>query len=119
MLQGLRSSIHTVNDVEAGKNWYRQMLGIEPYFNSPQYVGFNVGGYELGLFSGFDQNAEIGVTPYWGVEDIHFALQQLLELGATMQNDITDVGGDILMATVIDPFGNVLGITRNPHFQTS
>ena len=46
---GLRTAIYWVADIEAAKAWYTKVLGIEPYFDEPFYVGFNVGGYELGL----------------------------------------------------------------------
>ena len=28
-----------------------------------------------------------------------------------------DVGGDIRVASVADPFGNVIGLIQNPHFR--
>lgn len=49
MLQGLRTVVYGVQDIVAAKAWYREVLGIEPYFDQPFYVGFHVGGYELGL----------------------------------------------------------------------
>ena len=39
-------------DIAAGKKWYAQAFGVEPYFDQPFYVGFNVAGYELGLVPG-------------------------------------------------------------------
>ena len=118
MFLGLRSVIYHANDLEKAKAWYAQAAGVAPYFDQPYYVGFNVGGYELGL----DPDASPGTgascnaVAYWGVENIESSLARLLELGATLNTAVQDVGDGILMATVRDPFGNILGIIENPHF---
>ena len=49
MFQGLRTVIYGVGDLVGAKAWYSAVLGFEPYFDQPFYVGFNVGGFELGL----------------------------------------------------------------------
>jgi catechol 2,3-dioxygenase-like lactoylglutathione lyase family enzyme len=114
MLLGLRTVIYRAPDPAAGKQWYTKFLGFGPYFDQPYYVGFNVGGYELGLMA----DAELVTAgAYWGVKDIVSAHARLLELGATPRNDVTDVGEGIRVADVLDPFGNVLGIIENPHFK--
>ena len=119
MFLGLRTAIYHVNDIEAAKTWYSSVLGFPPYFDQPFYVGFNVGGYELGLQPGEGEtiNKAEGVVAFWGVEDAGAALKRLLELGATLHEDVLDVGGDIRVATVTDPFGNVFGVIENPHFK--
>ncbi len=119
MFQGLRTVIYQVDDLERAKRWYGTALGFGPYFDEPFYIGFNVGGYELGLLpadSGTPQ-AQGGVFAYWRVEDADAALRRLLELGATEHQAVADVGGGIRVATVLDPFGNILGIIENPHFR--
>ncbi|MFN8353635.1 MAG: VOC family protein [Spirosomataceae bacterium] len=113
---GLRTAIYAAPQLDELKNWYSQALGIKPYFDEPFYVGFNVGGYELGL----DPNASAGAgtsVAYWGVADIHAAYQHLLNLGATPHQEVTNVGDDIYVATVYDPANNLFGIIQNPHFQ--
>ncbi|MEW6737204.1 MAG: VOC family protein [Acidobacteriota bacterium] len=119
MLIGLRTAIYHVNDLEKAKSWYSQALNIEPYFDEPFYVGFNVGGYELGLHPGQPGSTQVdtGVVVYWGVKEAKPALKRLLSLGAKEHTDVQDVGGGILVATVIDPFGNILGIIENPYFK--
>jgi len=118
MFQGLRTVIYNPGDMEKGKAWYRKVLGMEPYFDQPFYVGFNVGGYELGLDPDAPKSSnDKGVIAYWGVQDIDKAYTCLLELGATENKPIQDVGEGIRLASVIDPFGNLLGIIENPHFQ--
>ena len=118
MLQGLRTVIYHVEDLEKAKAWYAGFLSIEPYFDELFYVGFNVGGFELGL----DPDMK-GVTKgnnavaFWGVQDIKASYQRVLGLGAQPNTEVTDVGGDIRVATAKDPFGNILGLIENPHFK--
>jgi predicted enzyme related to lactoylglutathione lyase len=116
MLLGLRTAVYRTPDIAEGKRWYTRVLGFAPYFDQPFYVGFNVGGYELGLLPDASANT-VGV--YWGVKDITAALARLLELGAALRTDVTDVGDGIRAADVIDPFGNVFGLIENPHFKVT
>jgi len=116
MILGLRSAIYNVPDLHVAKNWYSQLLGVKPYFDEPFYVGFEVGGFELGLKP--DGNPGIdGVQAYWGVADIHVAFDRLIELGAKLHEPITDVGEGIKVASVRDPFGNLFSVIENPHFK--
>ncbi|PYK30296.1 MAG: glyoxalase/bleomycin resistance/extradiol dioxygenase family protein [Verrucomicrobia bacterium] len=116
---GLRTAIYHAPDLDKAKEWYSKVLGLEPYFAQPFYVGFNVGGYELGLDPDPSSKSEGagGVTVYWGVADANAALQRLLSLGATERTGVQEVGERIRVATVLDPFGNVFGIIENPHFK--
>ena len=118
MFLGLRTAAYYVSDIARGRNWYSSILGLQPYFDQPFYVGFNVAGYELGLqpTEAEPANKAEGVVVYWGVADAAAALKHLLEHGATLHEDVQDVGGDIKVATVKDPFGNIFGVIQNPHF---
>ena len=120
MFLGLRTVKYDVQDMAKAKDWYSKVFGIQPYFDEPaHYVGYNVGGYELGLTPEPKASAKrdaAGVA-YWGVEDIRASYKRLLDLGATSVSDVQDVGGGILVAEVRDPFGNVLGIIYNPNFK--
>lgn len=118
MFLGLRTVIYHVDDIEKAKEWYERATGVKPYFDHSCYVGFNVGGYELGLDPDPKGQASGhgGVTAYWGVSDIKSSLARLLEIGATLHSEVQDVGEGILVASVRDPFGNTLGIIENPHF---
>jgi predicted enzyme related to lactoylglutathione lyase len=115
---GLRTAVYHVPDLERAKAWYRSVLGIDPYFDQPFYVGFNVGGFELGLQPAGDGQAPGagGAVPYWGVERMTVAWPRLLGLGATAVSAPEDVGDGIQVATARDPFGNLLAIIENPHF---
>lgn len=117
MFQGLRTAIYAAPNLATAKAWYSTLLGFEPYFDEPFYVGFNVGGYELGLDPNAPARGEGSVTLYWGVENAEQALVRLIELGAREHSPVQNVGGNILVATVLDPFDNVLGIIENPDFQ--
>lgn len=114
MLEGLRTVVYHVADLDAAKAWYTKLLGKPPYFDQPFYVGFNVGGYELGLLPAEGQ-VNITIT-YWGVPDAEAAYADLLQRGASARMPPEDVGEGIRLGSVTDPFGNVLGVIYNPHF---
>ena len=118
MFLGLRTVIYHVSDLAKAKAWYAAAFGVAPYFDEPFYVGFEIGGFELGLhpdLSGviFGNNA----VAYWGVPDIDKAHAHMLESGAARRDAIKDVGDGIKVAAVADPFGNVIGLIENPHFK--
>ena len=115
---GLRTVAYAAPDLAKAKQWYAKVLGKEPYFDQPFYVGFNVGGYEIGLVPS-GKPGGTGVTAYWGVEDADTEYARLIELGAKPNEPVKDVGDGIRTATVLDPFGNVFGIIYNPHFKLS
>ena len=117
MLQGLRTVVYHVDDIEQAKKWYTELVGSGPYFDQPFYVGYNVGGFELGLdpdMNGVEKgNNE---TAYWGVADIEDAFAKITARGAEVAMEIRDVGDGIKVAAVKDPFGNIVGIIENPNF---
>ena len=114
-LLGLRTVIYPTDDLAASKAWFTGVLGFEPYFDEPFYVGFTVEGYELGLIPRSD-TAPSPIT-YWGVADADAALAALLEAGATPHHEVADVGDGIRTAEVIEPGGGLLGVIENPHFK--
>ena len=119
MLLGLRTCQYHVkaSDLRSARDWYARTLGIEPYFDEPFYVGFNVQGFELGLVPDDDGAAKSGsVFTYWGVAKIEAALARLVDHGARKLGEIQDVGAGIRKVSVMDPFGNRFGIIENPHF---
>ena len=118
-MKGLRTCIYRVTDLPAATEWYTKAFGKGPYFNEPFYVGFDVGGYELGLqpqekpTTGDPEN----VLTYWGVDDVQAEYDRLLELGATSHEAPTNVGGPLIVATVRDPWWNIIGLIFNPLFK--
>ncbi|MBL0037525.1 MAG: VOC family protein [Nitrosomonadales bacterium] len=117
MILGLRTVISCPVTFAAAKDWYSKVLGQEPYFDEPFYVGFSVGGFELGLLPSA-QPGTVGPQPLWGVANIEYAYDRLLELGASMLETVAAVGEGIKVAAVKDPFGNRLGIIENPHLNS-
>lgn len=110
MSQGVKTIIYPVTDIGRAKTLFATLLGVEPYTDEPYYVGFRVGDQEAGL----DPNGHRhGMTPYWQVDDIRERLQSLLEAGAEVQQDVRDVGGGRLIASVKDADGNVIGLLQD------
>jgi predicted enzyme related to lactoylglutathione lyase len=117
MILGLRTCIFQVRPAQlaAVKEWYTQFVGAPPYFDQSYYVGFNVGGFELGLHPEGEPGPG-GVVVYWGTADIAAELKRVVGLGARIVNPVQEVGEGIKVATVADPFGNEIGLIENPHF---
>ncbi len=115
MFLGLRTTIYPAPNLAESKAFFSGLLGLEPYFDQPYYVGFGVGGFELGLDPNADPSA--GAITYWGVAEIASAHEGLLTGGAIPRSGIDDVGEGIKVATVTVPGGAILGIIENPHFQ--
>jgi predicted enzyme related to lactoylglutathione lyase len=118
MILGLRTAIYHVTNLDEAKAWYAAAFGVQPYFDQPFYVGFNIGGYELGLdpdtTSG--KSGVGGAVAFWGVKDIEQAVRHFVATGATVKAEIQDVGGRIKVATMGDPFENLIGLIENPGF---
>src|SRR5688500_3838982 len=114
-MRGLRTVIYGVPDLTRAEEWDAKAFETEPYFDEPFYVGVNIGGFELGLHPD-SPSGPGGATAYWGVENADEAIARLSALGATVDSPPSDVGGGIKVATVLDPFGNQVGIIENPHF---
>lgn len=115
---GLRTVKYPVTDLAKAKAFYTQAFGVAPYFDEPFYVGYNIGGFELGLDPDTTGGAPGpgGSVAYWGVEDITAALAHFEQAGARVVSAPQDVGGGIIVAEVADPFGNTIGLIRNPQF---
>ena len=116
MLNGLRSAIYPVADLQTAKLWYETLLGHAPYFESDAYIGFDVGGFELGLLRTADGASVNGAEVLWGVADAAATLKALVEHSGVIIAPLTNVGDNILTAAIEDPFGNRLGIIENPNF---
>jgi predicted enzyme related to lactoylglutathione lyase len=118
MIKGLRTVSYPVTDLARAKDWFTQAFGTAPYFDQPYYVGFAIGGFELGLVPDGTPGAAGGVA-YWAVDDIEADFARIVGLGAGVHQAIQDVGEGIQVASLTDPFGNVFGLIENPHFDPS
>jgi predicted enzyme related to lactoylglutathione lyase len=118
MILGLRTCVYhvTPDQLDRAKEWYSQMSGVAPYFDQPCYVGFAVGGFELGLLPDDGSPGPGGTVAYWGTKDAAAEVARLEGIGAKVVTPIQDVGGGIKTATLADPFGNLVGVIENPHF---
>jgi predicted enzyme related to lactoylglutathione lyase len=137
MLRGLATISFFADDVEAAGDWYAELLGARPYFRVPGpdgravYYEFRVGDHqhELGLIDarfrpggGAGGAGAVGgpggAVAYWHVDDLEAAVGRLVSMGATVHEKITERGEGTGFATasVVDPFGNVLGVMTNPHY---
>ena len=115
MLLGLRTVIYPAPDLGKAKDWYTLALGFGPYFDEPYYVGYSVQGFELGLVPDAVPGSD-GAQAFWGVSQIESVLAHLVGIGGSIIDPITEVGGGIKVAAVLDPFGNRFGIIENPNF---
>ena len=117
MILGLRTAIYPAPDLAAAKAWYTKVFGVAPYYDQPYYVGFAVGGFELGLLPDAIPGAD-GAQAFWGVDNAEAEYARLLELGARDLEPPHDVGDGIKVGSVLDPFGNRLSLIENPLFDT-
>lgn len=113
---GLRTVGYKVSDLNKAKEWYAKAFNTEPYFDEPFYVGFNIAGYELGLQPDESVKGDNVVT-YWGVDSIPEEYERFISLGASEHEAPQNVGGEIIVASVKDPWGNIIGLIYNPHFK--
>jgi predicted enzyme related to lactoylglutathione lyase len=128
MLRGLSQLIIFADDMAAAKRWYAELLGMEPYFErfgpdgSLGYMEFRVGDYqhELGVidrrYAPHGATSPAGAVANWHVDDVTATLEKLLSMGAKEHEARTERGAGFVTASVLDPFGNILGITYSPHF---
>ncbi len=112
--EGLRTVIYPAPDLDAAKQWWSALLGIDPYFDQPFYVGFSVAGYELALMP--DADSADGARAYWGVPNVAEAVAAAKAAGSTEHTPVAEVGDGIITATVRTPEGSILGLIYNPNF---
>jgi len=113
MTEGIGPIIYPVKDITQAKKLYSTLLGVKPYVDGAYYVGFRVGGQELGLDPNGHAQGMTGPVCYWHVNDIKKSLQLLLDAGAQAQQKVKDVGGGRLIASVRDADGNILGLIQD------
>src|SRR5690606_41949215 len=99
---GLRTAIYRVNDISAAKQWYARAFKVQPYFDEPFYVGFDIGGFELGLQAegGAQEDKPESVVAYWCVEDLHEPYMHFRGTGLELIEELRIVGVGIMMANV-------------------
>ena len=128
MLRGMATDSYWADDLKAARRWYAELLGVEPYFErpdaeNPAYVEIRIGDAqdELGII---DRKyappggpaGPGGAVLYWHVDDIEATLARLKAMGATDYQPLTPREAGFITASVVDPFGNILGVMVNPHY---
>ncbi|TDD00229.1 glyoxalase [Nonomuraea deserti] len=111
--QAIRTVLHPVSDLARATAVYAALLGVPPQNDSPYYVGFDAGGQHIGLVPGGGPQGMTSPVAYWHVPDIEAKLAEVIAAGATVKEAAHEVGGGRLVATVIDPDGNVLGLIQD------
>ena len=127
MFRGFATISYFADDLSAAQAWYTELLGVEPYFRrdvdgTPAYIEYRIGDYqaELGIidsrYAPHDTTGPAGAIMQWHVDDLEATLDRLISLGAKELQGITPRGEGFVTASVVDPFGNVIGIMTNPHY---
>jgi predicted enzyme related to lactoylglutathione lyase len=131
MFRGFATLNFYADDLAAARDWYAELFGVEAYYvyppapAAPAYVEFRVGDDEdeIGFIDRRYAPAGTGGTPggavmHWHVDDLRGTVEKLLAMGATEYQPITEHGdgSGFTTASVVDPFGNVLGVMHNPHY---
>ena len=110
MNQGITTVVYPVKDIARAKALFRGLLGVEPYADDSYYVGFKVGNQDIGL----DPNGhQEGMTVYFQVDDIQKSLKTLVDAGAKTIQEVKNVGGGRLIASVKDENGNIIGLIQD------
>lgn len=112
MNEGVKTIIYPVKDLAAAKTLYGSLLGVEPLMDQPFYVGYKVGGQDVGLDPNGHSQGMTGAVAYWHVDDIEGTLNALLDAGAEAVQAVKDVGGGKLVASVKDADGNMIGLIQ-------
>ncbi|HET9096540.1 MAG TPA: VOC family protein [Candidatus Baltobacteraceae bacterium] len=104
--------VYPAADLAKTKQFFRELTGTDPYVDSPQYVGYKNGDMEIGLVP--NAHAQESAIAYWTVSDIAASVKALADAGGTVVRDVTDVAYGLLVATVKDPSGNIVGLRQPP-----
>ena len=110
MNKGIKTIIYPVKDISQAKALFGKLLGVEPYADQPYYVGFKIGDQDIGLVP---NSPEAGMTAFYHVDEIKDSLQILVDGGAEIIQDIRNVGGGRLIASVRDKDSNIIGLIQN------
>ncbi len=109
-----KTVLYPVKDLVETRMIFAALFGIEPHVDSSYYVGFSVDGAEIGLVPGGHDQGMTGPVPYFDVEDVSATLGALEAAGAKVAQEPTDVGAGMLVARVVDPDGNDIGLRQPP-----
>jgi predicted enzyme related to lactoylglutathione lyase len=105
--------VYSAEDMGKAKEFFRELNGGDPYADSPYYIGYKCGDMEIGLVPNTDNRAPTALA-YWTVDDIAASVKALVAAGGTVVQDVTDVAQGLLVASVKEPNGNIIGLRQFP-----
>jgi len=106
--------VYPAADVDKAKRFFRELTGADPYADSPQYVGYKSGNVEIGIVPNKDGSAPYALA-YWTVSDINASIKALEAAGGTIVQPVRDVGYGMLVASIKDPNGSIVGLRQPPN----
>ncbi len=110
MNKGIKTVVYPVTDLGRAKAIFSKLLGVDPYADAPYYVGYKVNDIDIGL----DPNGhKEGMTVYYEVDDIRQSLQALKDAGAQVLQEVKNVGGSRMIASVKTADGNIIGLQQD------
>jgi len=112
MLKSLKRIVYFVEDPEKAKEWYNQLLGKQPVFDTPFAKIYNIGDCSLSLAKSPASSNEPceSMHVYWEVDDIDSVFEKMVSMGAQVKSPVKQVF-NIRIAQLVDPFVNVIGLT--------
>lgn len=113
MSKGIQTILFPVDDMERAKAQFNKLLDAEPIADAPYYIGYKVAGQDIGLVPKANAKHMTGPLPYAHVDDIKASLAALLKAGAESVEEVRDVGGGRLVASVRDVDGNPIGLVQD------
>jgi predicted enzyme related to lactoylglutathione lyase len=114
MNQGIKVIIYPVKDLAQAKAQFTKLLGVEPYSDAPYYVGYKVGGQDIGLDPNGHKSGMTGPVAFYEVDDIKQCVQDIIDAGGQVQQALRDVGAGRQIASVKDAENNVIGLLQDP-----
>jgi predicted enzyme related to lactoylglutathione lyase len=105
--------VYSAADLDKAKRFFRELTGADPYVDSPRYVGYKSGDIEIGLVPSGDKH-ESSALAYWTVSDIAASVKALVDAGGTVVQEIMNVGYGMLVASVKEPNGSIVGLRQPP-----
>ncbi len=110
------STVFPVSDLKAAKATYGALLGVAPHTDSPYYVGFNVGGHEIGLTpqgqggAGEWATSKVGPVLFVDVANLDELRAGLLAQGAKELSAPRKVAPGMRVCVLADADGNPFGL---------
>ncbi len=113
-MNAVKLVVFPTSDIAKAKAFFSELLGAEPYADTPYYTGFKTGEMELGLTPAMPQQSTTAPIVYVDVADINGTLAAVIAKGGEKVQDPTDVANGLLIAIVKNPDGSTIGLRQQP-----